>query len=78
VRAEELINRVYTQKSDLLRSGHRPERIVMSRANYDLLEDYRRRLAPLPPGIPDYITRYTLFNLPIYIENDTECLVKCG
>ena len=78
MRAEELINCIYKQKADLLKAGNRAEKIVMSRTNYDLLEDYRRKLPPFPPGIPDYLTQYTLFGLPIFIDNSYECEVKRG
>ena len=76
MRAEELINSIYKQKAELLKSGAKPEKIVLSRANYDLLEDYRRKLPPLPLGIQDYLTQYTLFDLPIYIDNSFECEVR--
>ena len=73
MRAEELIATVYKKKRSLLDGGRSPEKIVMSKANYDILEDYRRRLPPYPPGVPDYITRDSLFGLPIYIDNDHDC-----
>ena len=76
MRAEELINDIFKQKTQLSKSGHTPEMIVMSKNNYDLLEDYRRRLTPFPDGVPDYITQYTIFGLPIFIDNGCECMVR--
>jgi hypothetical protein len=73
VRAEELIASVYRQKRSLVEGGKAPEKVVMSKANYDILEDYRRKLPPYPLGVPDYITRDSLFGLPIYIDNNHDC-----
>ena len=73
MRAEEIIAAVYKRRSEIVREGRRPEKVVLSKANYDLLEDYRRRLPPFPPGIPDYITQYSLFDLPIYVDDSCDC-----
>ncbi len=72
-RAEEIIASVYKQKRTLIDEGKSPQKVVMSKSNYDMLEDYRRRLPPFPPGVPDYVTQDSLFGLAIYIDNDHEC-----
>jgi len=74
-RAEEIIATVFKQKRALVEAGRTPEKIVMSKSNYDMLEDYRRKLPPYPPGVPDYMTQDSLFGLTIYIDNDHECEV---
>ena len=53
----------------------KPVKIVMPKVNYDLLEDYRRKLPLLADGVPDYFTQYALFGLPIYIDNSLDCEV---
>ena len=74
-RAEEIIATVFKQKRALMEAGRTPEKVVMSKSNYDMLEDYRRKLPPYPQGIPDYITQDSLFGLAIYIDNDHDCKV---
>ena len=74
-RAEEIIATVFKQKRALMEAGRTPEKVVMSKTNYDMLEDYRRKLPPYPLGIPDYITQDSLFGLAIYIDNDHDCEV---
>ena len=78
MRAEELIVNVFRQKSQLTRGGRHANMVVMSRENYDAIEDYRRKLPPYPPGVPDYLTQHTIFGLPIFIDNECECEVRIG
>ena len=75
MRAEEIIASVYKQKRELMRAGKKPEKIVLSKINHTTLEDYRRKLPPFPPGVPDYITQYSLFGLQIFIDNEQDCSV---
>lgn len=75
MRAEEIIALIYRKRQELVSRGRRPVKIVLSKENCDTLEDYRRRLPPFPPGVPDYITRYSLFELPIYVDDTTDCEV---
>ena len=76
MRAEELIANVFHQKSRLAQSGSHANMVIMSRGNYDLIEDYRRKLPPYPPGVPDYLSQYAIFGLPIFIDNTCECEVR--
>jgi hypothetical protein len=73
MRAEEIIAQVFKRKRELLLAGEKPEKIILSRENYETLEDYRRKLPPYPPGVPDYIGQYSLFDLPIFIDNSYDC-----
>ena len=76
MRAEELIMRIWTQRQQLLTDGRRPKRIVISRSDYETIQDYHRGLGFLPDGVEDYISRYTLFDLPFFLSEDREYRVS--
>lgn len=77
LRGEELIAQIYAQVVALRSSRGgvptaTPGRIVMSIDHYRLLQDYRARLGDAPsPGL-EYLGRYELFGLPIYINDEAE------
>ncbi len=75
MRAEELIAFVLRQKLERGSAGEPPRRVVMSMGSYRKLRDYHARLGEVPEGMEDYIGRYRLFDLPIYIDNATTCRV---
>lgn len=75
MRAEELILRVWTQKKRLLAAGKSPVRIVISRNDYTTIQEYHKVIGFLPEGVEDYISRYTLFDLPFFLDETGECNV---
>lgn len=77
MRAEELIMHVWAQRKQLLASGRRPSRIVISRTDYQTIQEYHRGLGYLPGGVEDYISRYTLFDLPFFLDEGAPCTVGC-
>jgi hypothetical protein len=75
MRAEELILRVWTQKRQLLAAGKVPIRIVITRDDYAAIQEYHKKLGFLPPGVEDYISRYSLFDLPFFLDEGGDCSV---
>jgi len=75
MRAEELIMRAWTQRKELILGGKKPSRVVLSKTSYGLIQEYHRRLGFLPEGVEDYITRYSLFDLPFFLDETEECRV---
>ena len=76
MRAEELILQVWTQRKQLILGGKRPSGVVLSKQSYDAIQEYHRGLGFLPEGVEDYITKYTLFELPFFLDENEECRVS--
>lgn len=75
--AEELIADVYGRISRAREAGQAtPSRIVMSVTNYRLLQSYRARLGETPDPSLDYLGKYELFGLPIFIEEEVDLRVE--
>lgn len=68
---------VWTQRKQLLAAGKRPNRVVLSRSAYDIIQAYHRGLGTLPRGVKDYLSRYALFDLPFYLDEGGGCTVGC-
>ena len=69
--AEELILEVYRQRGALAETGRTPRRVILSRAHYDLIQQYKNSLGRLPEGL-DYLERYRIFDLEICIDDVEE------
>jgi len=69
IRPEEIIVEIYRQKTALLREGKTPARVILSRAYYDMLQDYHAKLGELEDSDNDYITKYAIFGIPVYLDN---------
>ncbi len=74
--ATELLAEILRQKYVVLESGRQPERVVLSMRNYRLIQAYHATLGETPGSMPDYITRYTIFELPVYIDDTHDCIVR--
>jgi hypothetical protein len=74
--AEEVLLEIYSQKTRIVESGGRPDRVVLSMDRYRLIQEYRARLGDVPPGMTDYLGKYELFGLPVYLDNDAACRVE--
>jgi hypothetical protein len=74
-RAEEIIVEALRQKNEILHSGGVPRGVVLSRANYERIQRYHAGLGEVTGEVEDYIGKYRLFGMPIYIDNDYECTV---
>ncbi|MDF1566899.1 MAG: hypothetical protein P1P77_02645 [Spirochaetaceae bacterium] len=65
-RPEEVIAEVYRQVKAVRETGREPERIVMSRLEWSMVEDYRRQLGVIQGPVPDYLSEDSLFGLEIW------------
>ncbi|TVR32907.1 MAG: hypothetical protein EA404_06135 [Spirochaetaceae bacterium] len=71
-----VILELWRKRQALREQGRLPQRVVLSVQNYRLLQQYHATLGELPNPDIDYITRYTVFDLPVYIDNNVECNVE--
>ena len=74
--AQRLLVRLWRERQAVRASGRMPQRIVLSMQNYKLLQSYHALLGELPNPNIDYITRYTVFDLPVYIDDSSDCTVE--
>jgi hypothetical protein len=74
--AEELILLVLKKRREKEERNEQPTRVVLSMANYRKIQQYHAELGELPNESIDYITRDTVFNLPVYIDNAVGCEVE--
>ncbi len=68
MRAEELIVEIYRQRSELVKAGQHPVRVVMAASHYKLMQAYRDRLGDLESREIDYLDSYRIFDLEICVE----------
>ncbi|NBF38809.1 MAG: hypothetical protein GVY14_00180 [Spirochaetes bacterium] len=73
--AEELILLILKKRTEKEERGDRPTRVVLSMDAYRRIQQYHAELGELPKSI-DYITRDSIFNLPVYIDNSRGCDVE--
>ena len=76
LRPEEIIVEAYRQRRARTAAGEASSRVVMSRAHYDLIQNYHAMLGDVTDGAVDYIGRYRLFDLDICIEQVDEIRVE--
>ena len=75
--AQEILLRLFSQKRDVIAAGKTPSRVVLSMQNYRTVQAFHASLGELPNPEIDYITRYTIFDLPVYTEDDpNSCRVE--
>jgi hypothetical protein len=74
--AEELILLILKKRREKEARNERPTRVVLSMANYRKIQQYHAELGELPNQDIDYITRDTVFNLPVYIDEARGCDVE--
>jgi hypothetical protein len=75
-RAEELLVEIYRQKRAAIDEGRVPQRVILNRTQYDVIQAYHARLGEMPDGQSDYIGRYELFELEICIERVVQPVVE--
>jgi hypothetical protein len=76
--AQELLLAIWKRRTELVEQGKQPGGVVLSRAQYELLQSYNARLGELPNQQLDYIEKYRVFDLPIYVDNDSAMRVMEG
>jgi hypothetical protein len=74
--AEELILLILKKRKEKEARNERPSRVVLSMANYRKIQQYHAELGELPNESIDYITRDTVFNLPVFIDETRGCDVE--
>ncbi|MFP4372818.1 MAG: hypothetical protein ACLFPO_00630 [Spirochaetaceae bacterium] len=74
--AEELILLILKKRTEKEERGERPTRVVLSMDAYRKIQQYHAELGDLPNESVDYITRESVFNLPVYIDNSRGCDVE--
>ncbi len=70
VRAEQIIVTIYKQRNDILEKKGSPEKVIMSLENYKKVQYYRACLGSLENDEMDYIKKYSIFGLPVFIDDD--------
>ena len=65
-RAEEIIAEVYRQLTQARSAGKTATKVVMPKAYWRTVEEYRRVLGPLDGSLPDYLSEDGLFGLEIW------------
>ena len=74
-RPEELIVSIWKQRLEV--SKHKkPEKVILSMENYRKIQDYHSRLGTLQNESMDYIKKYSIFGLPVFIDDSKDCLVR--
>jgi hypothetical protein len=67
-RPEEILAELWRQIRELRTAGKKPERITMSVDDYRRVQAWHAALGELSDPARDYISKYMIFNLPVYVE----------
>jgi hypothetical protein len=76
LRPEEIVAELWRQIREIQAAGKKPEKIVMPIEKYRLVQIWHALLGELPDPSKDYISKYAIFNLPVFIENGAEITVS--
>jgi hypothetical protein len=68
-RPEEIIAELWRQIRDLREAGKRPAKILMSVEDYRVVQAWHAVLGELSDPARDYISKYAIFNVPVFIES---------
>jgi hypothetical protein len=77
-RAEEIIADIWRQIRDLHERGLKPDSVVLSPSIYRLIQAYRAGLGDLEEPGKDYLTRYAIFGLPVFIDSGLPWAVRAS
>lgn len=75
-RAEALLATLWGEIRSRRERGEDPELVVLSMDNYRRIQRYHAHLGNLPNADLDYISKYELFGLPIYVDDAVELEVR--
>ena len=70
MRPEEIVMELWRQIRELREAGKIPEKIILSPLDYRLVQAWHAVLGELPDPSKDYITRHSIFNIPVFIEDE--------
>ena len=68
MKAEEIISELWRQIRSMRDEGKKPEKVILSPDNYKTVQLWHAALGELPDPSKDYISKYSIFNLPVFIE----------
>lgn len=68
-RPEEIIAELWRQMRDLREAGKRPAAILMSVEDYRIVQAWHAVLGELSDPARDYISKYSIFNVPVFVES---------
>ena len=68
-RAQELLVTLWRQISEMRKAGETPVRVVLDPSDYTAIQNYHAHLGTLPNKELDYISKYELFGLPVFVES---------
>jgi hypothetical protein len=74
-RPEEIIAELWRQLREMRAAGKKPEKIIMSVETYRMVQAWHAVLGELSDPSRDYITRHTIFSLPVFIETGAQTRV---
>jgi hypothetical protein len=69
MKPEEIIAEIWRQRTELIKDGRQPERVILTSADYKKVQEYHARLGELPKPDMDYIQKDSLFGIPVFIED---------
>jgi hypothetical protein len=75
-RPEEIIAELWRQIGELRAAGKKPGDIIMSPEDYRGVQAWHAALGELPDPAKDYIAKYAIFNLPVFVENGAVLKVR--
>ena len=75
-RPEEVLASLWAQILAKRERGEEPSRVVMNMATYRRIQRYHAYLGTLPNAELDYIAKYEIFGLPIYIDDHADPAVR--
>ena len=76
MRPEEIIVDLWRQIRQLRDEGKIPEKIILSPEDYRIVQDWHTALGELPDPSKDYITKHSIFNLPVYVQTSSTPKVR--
>ena len=71
-RPEEIIVELWRRIRELREEGKSPGKIILSPEDYRRVQAWHLALGELPDPSRDYITKHTIFNVPVYVEAESE------
>ena len=71
-RPEEVLASLWAQIVAKRERGEEPAQVVLDMATYRRIQRYHAHLGTLPNAELDYIAKYEIFGLPIYIDDNAD------
>jgi hypothetical protein len=75
-RPEEILAEILKAKREAFEVGRSLNRIVMPMSHYRALQDYHANLGEAPYDTFEYLSRYEVMGLPIFIDNESDLRIE--